>query len=66
MYPLTHHQWIKAEAVVADHFTSLIKSKWSENIAKVIWDFVGDDFTMDQAVSMTEENIDENLIRLFH
>ena len=65
-FPLTHTDWVQAEKVVSRYFHNLIKTRWADTLAHSIYNTLADgfDFTTDR--SMTEDDIDPMLLKIFN
>ena len=65
-YPLNHSDWVKAQTTVSEYFHELIKTRWADTLAHSIYNTLADGFDFTTNQSMTEEDIDPMLLKIFN
>lgn len=66
VYPLTHSTWVRAQAQVATHFSSLIKEKWANTLADSLWTTLHKDFNFSVSKPMKEDDLDPMIYKIFN
>ena len=65
-WPLHHADWVQAQGIVAKYFHNLIRTRWADTLAHSIYNTLADGFDFSTTASMTEEDIDPTLLKIFN